>query len=59
MRGTRECECVRRRTRTRNRERTKEEIVLSVDRVEMEGKGEKMARTSQACGKEGRALRLL
>ena len=31
-----------------NRERTKERIVLSVERVEMEGKSENTARTSEA-----------
>ena len=39
-----------------NRERTKGGIVLSVDRMEMEGKSENTAKTSQGCGREGRPL---
>ena len=41
-----------------NRERTKGGIVLSasVDRVEMEGKSENTAKTSEGCGREGRPL---
>ena len=39
-----------------NRERTKVGIVLSVDRMEMEGKSENTAKASQGCGKGGRPL---
>ena len=39
-----------------NRERTEEGIVLSVERVVMEGKSENTARTSEGCGREGRPL---
>ena len=50
VRGTRECECLRRRTRMTtgndNRERAKEGTVLSVDRVEIDGKSESKAKTS-------------